>query len=299
MCGAVGTYKCQGKIKGEYSKKIHLFLGQRYKEDGAVLRYVEIEKAWTLGFIEGNDGPEMYNAAEEISGVEVARAYFEPGKKVQIDYHKHDLYRNEDFWDDCNLYGLANIDIKAAPIMSETYEELKNTIFRYSGLKEYAAQVKEVNPIRYLQTYQKTPQMEMLAKMGLNEIAEAINDGHVGIVVDASAKRLDSFLGIRAEWVKKLIEGKGNLRILRSSADRKEPQSALDGRTGGSSGRNRAGYRTRCAGHEIHDNSKITKPYRKICWMRLRNKLRKGNERDTKYGHHVSGLFGNARKTGI
>lgn len=215
MCGAVGTYKCQGKIKGEYSKKIHLFLGQRYKEDGAVLRYVEIEKAWTLGFIEGNDGPEMYNAAEELSGVEVARAYFEPGKKVQIDYHKHDLYRNEDFWDDCNLYGLANVDIKAAPIMSETYEELKNTIFRYSGLKEYAAQVKEVNPIRYLQTYQKTPQMEMLAKMGLNEIAEAINDGHVGIVVDASAKRLDSFLEIRAERVKKLIEGKGNLRLLR------------------------------------------------------------------------------------
>lgn len=68
--------------------------------------------------------------------------------------------------------------------------------------------MKEVNPIRYLQTYQKTPQMEMLAKMGLNETAEAINDGHVGIVVDASAKRLDSFLGIRAEWVKKLIEGK-------------------------------------------------------------------------------------------
>lgn len=215
MCGADGMYKCQGKIKGEYSEKIHLFLGQRYKEDGVVLRYVEIEKAWTLGFIEGNDGPEMYNAAEELSGVEVARAYFEPGKKVQIDYHKHDWYRNEDFWDDCNLYGLANIDIKPAPIMLETYEELKNTVFRYSGLKEYAAQVKEVNPVRYLQTYQKTPQMEMLAKMGLSETAEAVNDGHVGIVVDASAKRLDVFLGIRAERVKKLIEGKGNLRLLR------------------------------------------------------------------------------------
>lgn len=215
MCGATGIYKCQGKIKGEYSKKIHLFLGQKYKEDGVVLRYVEIEKAWTLGFIEGNDGPEMYNAAEELSGVEVARVYFEQGKKVQIDYHKHDWYRNEDYWDDCNLYGIANIEIKPAPIMPETYEELKNTVFRYSGLKEYAAQVKEVNPIRYLQTYQKTPQMEMLAKMGLNETAEAINDGHVGIIVDASAKRLDDFLGIRAERVKKLIEGKGNLRLLR------------------------------------------------------------------------------------
>lgn len=215
MCGAVGTYKCQGKIKGEYSKKIHLFLGQRYKEDGAVLRYVEIEKAWTLGFIEGNDGPEMYNAAEELSGVEVARAYFEPGKKVQIDYHKHDLYRNEDFWDDCNLYGLANIDIKAAPIMPETYEELKNTIFRYSGLKEYDEQAQEVNPIRYLQNYQKTPQIEILAKLGLSEIVKGINEGRTGIIVDASAKRLDALLGIRRERTKKLIEEKGDARLLR------------------------------------------------------------------------------------
>lgn len=215
MCGAVGTYKCQGKIKGEYSKKIHLFLGQRYKEDGAVLRYVEIEKAWTLGFIKGNDGPEMYNAAEELSGVEVARAYFEPGKKVQIDYHKHDLYRNEDFWDDCNLYGLANIDIKAAPIMPESYEELKNTVFRYSGLKEYAEQAQEVNPIRYLQNYQKTPQIEMLAKLGLSEIVKGINEGRTGIIVDASAKRLDVLLGIRRERTKKLIEEKGDACLLR------------------------------------------------------------------------------------
>lgn len=215
MCGAVGTYKCQGKIKGEYSKKIHLFLGQRYKEDGAVLRYVEIEKAWTLGFIEGNDGPEMYNAAEELSGVEVARAYFEPGKKVQIDYHKHDLYRNEDFWDDCNLYGLANIDIKAAPIMPETYEELKNTVFRYSGLKEYAAQAQEVNPIRYLQNYQKTPQIEILVKLGLSEIVKGINEGRTGIIVDASAKRLDALLGIRRERIKKLIKEKGDACLLR------------------------------------------------------------------------------------
>lgn len=215
MCGAVGTYKCQGKIKGEYSKKIHLFLGQRYKEDGAVLRYVEIEKAWILGFIEGNDGPEMYNAAEELSGVEVARAYFEPGKKVQIDYHKRDLYRNEDFWDDCNLYGLANIDIKAATIMPETYEELKNTIFRCSGLKEYDEQAQEVNPIRYLQNYQKTPQIEILAKLGLSEIVKGINEGRTGIIVDASAKRLDALLGIRRERTKKLIEEKGDARLLR------------------------------------------------------------------------------------
>lgn len=215
MCGATGIYKCQGKIKGEYSEKIHLFLGQKFKEDGVILRYMEIKKAWILGFIEGDGGPEMYNAAEELSGVEVARAYFEPGKKVQIDYHKHDWYRNEDFWDDCNLYGNANINIKPAPIMPETYEELKNTVFRYSGLREYAEQVKKVDPIRYLQTYQKTPQVEMLTKMGLSKITEAIDDGNTGIIVNASAKRLDALLGIRAERTKKLIKEEGNLRILR------------------------------------------------------------------------------------
>lgn len=214
MCGAVGTYKCQGKIKGEYSKKIHLFLGQRYKEDGAVLRYVEIEKAWTLGFIEGNDGPEMYNAAEELSGVEVARAYFEPGKKVQIDYHKRDLYRNENFWDDCNLYGLANIDIKAAPIMSETYEELKNTIFRYSGLKEYADKEGKVNPIDYLERYQQIPQLEILSKIGLTEIVRRITRGECGVIEDQNARRLDDFLGIRKERTNQLIQADGNRELL-------------------------------------------------------------------------------------
>lgn len=214
MCGAVGTYKCQGKIKGEYSKKIHLFLGQRYKEDGAVLRYVEIEKAWTLGFIEGNDGPEMYNAAEELSGVEVARAYFEPGKKVQIDYHKHDLYRNEDVWDDCNLYGLANIDIKAAPIMSETYEELKNTIFRYSGLKEYADKEGKVNPIDYLERYQQIPQLEILSKIGLTEIVRRITRGECEVIEDQNAKRLDDFLGIQRERTDQLIRTGGNGKLL-------------------------------------------------------------------------------------
>lgn len=214
MCGAFGTYKCQGKVKRERSKKIHLFLGQKYKEDGAVLRYVEIEKAWTLGFIEGNDGAEMYNAAEELSGVEVARAYFEPGKKVQIDYHKHDWYRNEDFWDDCNLYGNANIDIKPAPIMPETYEELKNTVFRYSGLKEYAKNMGKINPIDYLERYSQTPQIEILVKMGLTDVVEKLVKCYYGIVADENARRPDQFLGIRKERVKQLIRKKGDTKLL-------------------------------------------------------------------------------------
>lgn len=214
MCGARGEYKCQGKVEGTHGKYIYLFLGQKYKENGMVMRYVEVGKKWTLGFICGDKGPEMYNASEELSGVEIARAYFEPGKKVQIDYHKHDPYMGKDFWDDCNLYGMANIPIGAGLIMSETYEEMKGTIFQYSALQEYAKNVREVNPINYLERYSQTPQIEVLVKMGLTDVVEKLVKSYYGIVADENARRPDQFLGIRKERVKQLIRKKGDTHLL-------------------------------------------------------------------------------------
>lgn len=213
MCGARGEYKCQGKVKDTCDKYIYLFLGQKYKENGMVMRYVEVGKKWTLGFICGDKGPEMYNASEELSGVEIARAYFEPGKKVQIDYHKHS-YMGKDFWDDCNLYGMANIPIRAGLIMSETYEEMKGTIFQYSELQEYAKNVREVNPIDYLECYNRTPQIEILVKLGMTDIVEKLVKCYYGIVADENARRPDQFLGIRKERVQQLIKKKGDTHLL-------------------------------------------------------------------------------------
>lgn len=214
MCGARGIYKCQGKVKGTHSKSIHMFIGQKYKENGMVIRYVEVEKKWTLGFICGDKEPEMYNACEELSGVEIARAYFEPDKKVQIDYHKHDPYLGRDFWDDCNLYGMANIAINPAPIMPETYEEMNGTMFQYSALQEYTKSVGKINPIDYLERYRQTPQIELLVKMGLNGVVEKLIKCNYGIVADEYARRPDLFLGIRKERVRQLIRRKGDTQLL-------------------------------------------------------------------------------------
>jgi len=214
MCGTRGKYKCQGKTKGTYSKTIHLFLGQKYKENGIVMRYVEVEKEWILGFICGDNGPEMYNACEKLYGVEIARAYFEPGKKTQIDYHKHDAYRGQDFWDDCNLYGMRNISIDAAPIMPETYEEMQGTMFQYSALQEYVKSAREVNPIKYLERYSRTPQIEVLVKMGLIGVVDELLEYNYGIVANECARRPDEFLGIRKERVKQLIRKKGDTQLL-------------------------------------------------------------------------------------
>lgn len=163
MCGARGQYKCKGKVKGSIRKTRYLFLGQKYKDNGFVMRYIQVEKEWTLGFIAGENGNEMYNAYEKLSGVELARAYFEPGKKVQVDYNKHDPYVGKDFWDDCNLYGLSSIRINSGPILPETYDEMTGTMFQYSAMKEYTNSLMSVcNPVEYLECYMRTPQLTEL-----------------------------------------------------------------------------------------------------------------------------------------
>ena len=214
LCGERGMYKCQGKIKNGYSKSIHLFLGQKYKETGMVMRYIKVEKIWNLGLICGEKGPEMYNASEELSGVEIARAYFLPGEKTQIDYNKHNPYTGGDFWDDCNLCGLNSIGISSGAIMRETYDEMVGTMFQYSALQEYDKQAREVNPIDYFDRYKETPQIEMLVKMGLTGIVDKLVKYQYGIVAASNANRPDKFLGIRKERVKQLIKSKGDVKLL-------------------------------------------------------------------------------------
>lgn len=215
LCGAHGEYKCQGKVKGVHEKKIHLFLGQKYKETGMVMRYVEVSKEWILQQICEEKGVEMSGAYEKISGVEIARAYFEPEKEVQIDYHKHNPYTGRDYWDDCNLHGLANITIQDGHVMQETYENMSETMFQYSALEKYARRQNSFNPIKYLERYQQTPQIEMLVKMGIYGVVDELLRYRYGIVANERGKSMDTFLGIRKQRVRRLKESRGDLELLK------------------------------------------------------------------------------------
>lgn len=156
----------------------------------------------------------MNGAYEELSGVEIARAYYMPGEKVQIDYHKHNPYTGTDFWDDCNLSGLSNISIGEAAVLSETYENMKDTMFQYSAMKEYSRTTYRYNPVDYLSRYKETPQIEILVKMGLTGVVTSLLKCRYGIVADIDAKRPDQFLGIRKCRVHQLIEKNGDLNVL-------------------------------------------------------------------------------------
>ena len=181
-----------------------------------VIRYVEVSKEWVLEQICEEKGIEMSGAYEKLSGVEIARAYFEPDKKVQIDYYKHNPYTGKDFWDDCNLNGIANIEIRDGYVMRKTYENMSGTMFQYSALKEYADYKSIFNPIEYLERYQQTPQIEMLVKMGIDGVVEKLLKCQYGIVANENGKSLNTFLGIRKQRVRQLKESRGDLDLLKA-----------------------------------------------------------------------------------
>jgi len=216
-CGAWGEYVSQGKAGSvRHVGTISVFRVDKYQKEGAVVRYIELEKECRLELIAADRGEEMMGANEVLSGIEISRTYFLPGKKPQTDYHKHDNWGGKDFWDDCNLSGLANIQIKKGRIHPDTWENLKETYLRHSAMKEYAdSQAECLNVKDYLENYQQTPQIEMLVKLGLTGIVNELVKYHYGIVYAPTARRMDLFLGIRKEQVKLLREHSGDIDILK------------------------------------------------------------------------------------
>lgn len=156
-CGATGIYKAQGKAKGVWGHGMNCFIAQRYKDDGAVIRYVEIEKIYRLDtFLDEKE--RMIGAGEKMIITEIARTYLEKGKRPQTDYHKFSSYSGE-FWDDCNLCGMNNISIKAAKIYPESYKELRTTFLRYSAAEMYGKHKTMYNLKEYLERYIQWPQI--------------------------------------------------------------------------------------------------------------------------------------------
>lgn len=231
-CGTWGKYISQGKAGCVmHMGKIGVFRVDKYQKEGAVARYIELEKECQLELNLAEHGEEMTGACEVLSGIEISRTYFLPGKKPQTDYHKHSDWDGKDFWDDCNLYGLANIKIEEGVIHPDTWQNLEGTYLRYSAMKKYAeSRDGTLNVKDYLENYHQTPQIEMLVKLGLTGIVDELVKYHYGIVYAPEARRMDLFLGIRKEQVKLLREHSGKIDILKTLQMEKRMNQKWDSR---------------------------------------------------------------------
>lgn len=170
-CHKSGEWKAQGKTKGVYDITKYVYIGQRYKDDGAVIRLVEIDKMITLDIVLEGDKEIMTGAKEILSVNEMVREYIEPGKKLQRDFHKYNCWAQEDFWDDYNLSGIANITLHDGLVYDKTWNELADTCLRYSAAKEYM-QGKVGNLINYAERYMQYKQLEFLVKAGFTKLVD-------------------------------------------------------------------------------------------------------------------------------
>lgn len=231
LCDNTGWYKCQGKAKRNYGESRYIFTADKYLERGIVVRYIKVEKQWILEECCGENGlPQMHGAYEKWEGVEIARTYFEPGKKIQTDYQKHDPYARKDFWDDCNLYGMDNISIKAAAVHPKVWNVLKKSEFEYCEMQEYRRGIREnINVVSYLSCYRRLPQLEIFVKLGLIEVVKEILKGSEWLIKSKEAKKLDDALGIHKERVPMLVEHNGRISLLRVLQAEKELEQKWTG----------------------------------------------------------------------
>ena len=205
VCGKKSMYRPIGRMKGTYDDQRPCYLIQPYKVTGVVVRYFMADKLyWT-------DEKSRFLLQETVRD-------FITEQGSHLDYHKHDCWTGKEFWDDCNLYGLANITRKPGSIAPQS--SLKGTMFEHCGLEEYVRdeekQGKKINPGNYLEKYREHPEMEYYAKLGLYKLIEELVDGYRAdfVRIDRTAKRPADLLMIRGERLGKLRELHGSVYAL-------------------------------------------------------------------------------------
>lgn len=200
-CGTRGMYRPIGRMKGTYGLEARVYLVQPYHEKDFVLRYFEQNKYLRT------------DCAEEYELCEIARV-FVTREKIQIDYHKAGMCGA--FWDDCNLAGMSNIEIKAGKIWPGSWPLVKNTRCTHTGLCEYAAGQRELKPARYLGEWKDKPYLEVLSKNGLYRTVEDIlNGGWSTTIFSNIARRPAEILGVYPYRMKRIREENGDTKLIR------------------------------------------------------------------------------------
>ncbi len=106
-------------------------------------------------------GYETYNVWEKGC----VRVDLTTGEKHNY-FRKYDCWNRKLFWDDCNLGYMNQIKLCPGAVYS-TADITKEPQFKYSGI-EY---LDNVDPFDYLARYTRMPQLEMLAKLGMKNLA--------------------------------------------------------------------------------------------------------------------------------
>ena len=193
-CGALASYKCEGRIKNNHIEKIKLYDVQKFQETGVCISLVEVEKIYRLGY------EEEYKVRDE------AKLWYKSGRKTPEAAYNHGSWER-DRWD-------KNREEWSSKIVLGDYmaylgnNQLKDTCLQYSGYEAYRKDI-----IGYMNTYLKNPEIEMLAKLKFTHIVEEMIRGTARI--DVKGKKLADKLMIWPERVEMLQKKRGQANYWR------------------------------------------------------------------------------------
>lgn len=205
LCGAHVHAKAAGRTKGVFERRDHRSILQVVGED-VVVRCFEPAK-----YFDGN----CETATEKIETYEVARKWVLKGK-LQIDYKKYDPYIGKEFWDDCNLSGLSNITIHPGKTYRGNMKDLATSRYRYSMLEKVYAENDYMDVADYLMAYNKFPQLEMLVKLGMTQLAkELVENYHWEKGINSAGKNIKQIFGISKKRFEDLKNQNGGMVLLK------------------------------------------------------------------------------------
>lgn len=204
LCQSYVRAKAAGRTKGVFEKRDYRYIMQAVGDD-VVVRYFEPAK-----YFDGNED----HAREEVKVYEVARKWVLKNK-IQIDYYKYNFYSNTYFWDDCNLYGTANITMHAGKTYRGNLDDIKTTRYQYSMLPEMYLQNDYMDVAEYLNAYNKFPQLEMLVKLRMIKLANYLVENYTWTkVINQEGKTIRQIFGISKKRFDDLRKQNGGIDLL-------------------------------------------------------------------------------------
>lgn len=202
-CGTIGTCKPIGRAKGLYGMERCCYVGQKFR-NGVVIRYISVEKIMSA------NNPERYVPTE------IARNYFEPGRRIKKDYHLYDGWNGKEVWDCHNIGGYQNILQKEAAVYPETFETLRESYLQYSGMEEWVKRKERIRVIDYLQAYIWHPYLELLVKAKMDKLVEKVVGCYMGeLKLNDKAKKPADMFRIRKEHLKMFVSAAGDPDVLK------------------------------------------------------------------------------------
>lgn len=127
-------------------------------EEGFVERHFMFRKSLGIG-------------KENCWNDEIGRIFRIKGRTKKY-FHKYSNWSGETFWDDRNLYGMYSIALKSGPVYPKTIkrEMFEDTKYKYCAM-DLLVKEPGLNPIAYLEQYDRVPEVEMMVKIGLKKLA--------------------------------------------------------------------------------------------------------------------------------